>query len=100
MTNSQKKIYNLLKHPMNVNTAFERSNFRNRHHFDMVIDAMLKEGHLSQTTRKAKRDQICDEETIIGRSKPMGAAKVIAGSLGMFIWFYVVPTIVFILAGE
>lgn len=100
MTNSQKKIYNLLKHPMNVNTAFERSDFRNRHHFDMVIGAMLKEGHLSQTTRKAKRDQICDEETIIGRSKPMGAAKVIGGTLGMFIWFYIVPTIVFILAGE
>lgn len=97
MTSNQQKIYNLLKHPINIDRAFERSDFRNRHHFDMVIDTMLKEGHLSQTTRKAKRDQICDEETIIGRLKQMGATKVIGGTLGMFIWFYVVPTIVFIL---
>ena len=96
MNSDQKRVYELLKHPMSLDVAYERSDFRNRYHFTQIVQSMVSQGILEENQKK---NNDVDTITVISRAKKISPAKLAAGAAAMFVWFYVVPTVVFIIGG-
>lgn len=99
MNSDQKRVYELLKHPMSLDVAYERSDFRNRYHFSQIVQNMVSQGILEETEKNQKKNNDVDTITVISRAKKISPAKLAAGAAAMFVWFYVVPTVVFIIGG-
>lgn len=97
MTSNQRRIFKLLKRPMSAEKAFQLSEFRNRHHFNMILNDMLNQGILETCRHDTKKADVVETQTYFNRSKDYSLTKLVAGSVGMFVWFFIVPTVVFII---